>query len=104
MFNANSESSTQDSIVSEGTNIGAMAQQFYKKPIAMVGGGNNFINFDSTHVNGLGRLQNSSDATFAISGGNASSVLITGTPLAAYNYTWKVYTKVTAVSIRDSVG
>ena len=33
LFNANAESSTQDSIVSQCTNVGAMAQQYYKKPI-----------------------------------------------------------------------
>jgi hypothetical protein len=40
LFNANAETSTQDSIVSQGTNIGAMAQQYFKKPTAMGGGGN----------------------------------------------------------------
>ncbi len=47
LFNANAESSTQDSIVSQGTNIGAMAQQYYKKPTAMGGGGNSFTGFDT---------------------------------------------------------
>ena len=42
LFNANAEESTKDTIVSEGTNIGALAQQFYKKPKALGGGGNSF--------------------------------------------------------------
>ncbi|MBW7869292.1 MAG: hypothetical protein H3C31_13325, partial [Brumimicrobium sp.] len=42
LFNANAESSTQDSIVAQGTNIGALAQQYYKKPVALGGGGNSF--------------------------------------------------------------
>ena len=29
-------------MVSEGTNLGALAQQFYKKPVALGGGGNSF--------------------------------------------------------------
>ena len=43
LFNANAETSTQDSIVSQGTNIGALAQQYYKKPVTMGGGGNSFV-------------------------------------------------------------
>ncbi len=31
LFNANAETSTQDSIVSQGTNIGAMAQQYLQE-------------------------------------------------------------------------
>ena len=38
LFNANAESSTQDSIVSQCTNLGAMAQQYYKKPSLWVVG------------------------------------------------------------------
>lgn len=32
LFNANAESSAKDTIISEGTNLGALAQQYYKKP------------------------------------------------------------------------
>lgn len=42
LFNANAEESMKDTIASEGLNLGAMAQQFYKKPIALGGGGNTF--------------------------------------------------------------
>lgn len=42
LFNANAEESAKDTIVSEGTNLGALAQQFYKKPVALGGGGNAF--------------------------------------------------------------
>jgi hypothetical protein len=42
LFNANAEESAKDTLVSEGTNLGAMAQQFYKKPKALGGGGNTF--------------------------------------------------------------
>lgn len=42
LFNANAEESAKDTIVSEGTNLGALAQQFYKKPVALGGGGNTF--------------------------------------------------------------
>jgi hypothetical protein len=45
LFNANAEESAIDTIVSEGTNIGALAQQYYKKPVALGGGGNLFTGF-----------------------------------------------------------
>ena len=45
LFNANAEESTKDTLVSEGTNLGAMAQQYFKKPVALGGGGNSFAGF-----------------------------------------------------------
>ncbi len=42
LFNANAEESAKDTMVSEGTNFGAIAQQFFKKPVALGGGGNTF--------------------------------------------------------------
>jgi hypothetical protein len=42
LFNANAEESAKDTLVSEGTNLGALAQQYYKKPGALGGGGNSF--------------------------------------------------------------
>src|SRR5690606_7185099 len=50
LFNANAESSTQDSLVSQGTNIGALAQQYYEKPVSMGGGGNSFTPEDGPAV------------------------------------------------------
>ena len=48
LFNANAEESTKDTMVSEGTNLGAMAQQYFKKPVALGGGGNSFAGFGFT--------------------------------------------------------
>jgi hypothetical protein len=42
LFNANAVSSNRDAVVSDLNNLGAMAQQYYKKPISMGGGGNTF--------------------------------------------------------------
>ena len=50
LFNANAESATQDSIVSQGTSLGAIAQQYFKKPVAMGGGGNSFTGGDGFDV------------------------------------------------------
>jgi len=42
LFNANAVSSNRDGVVSDLNNLGAMAQQYYKKPGSMGGGGNTF--------------------------------------------------------------
>jgi len=42
LFNANAVSSNRDGVVSDLNNLGAMGQQYYKKPTSMGGGGNTF--------------------------------------------------------------
>jgi hypothetical protein len=42
LFNANAVSSNRDAVISDLNNLGAMAQQYYKKPTSMGGGGNTF--------------------------------------------------------------
>ena len=46
LFNANAEESAIDTTVSEATNIAAMGLQYYNKPEALGGGGNDFTGFD----------------------------------------------------------
>ncbi len=103
LFNANAETSTQDSIVSQGTSLGAMAQQYYKKPRAMGGGGSSFVDFnDRVWSNLPPKLISSTDATWAITTpGTASTIVFTATPL---DYTgWNVVTTVTKDSIVSAI-
>ena len=104
LFNANAETSTQDSIVSQGTNIGAMAQQYFKKPTSMGGGGNSFTNFDTKVWPNLPtNLTNSTDATWEIStAGTDASIEFTATPVEG-NYAWTVLTVVTPDDIVSSI-
>ena len=104
LFNANAESSAQDSIVSQGTNIGALAQQYYKKPTAMNGGGNSFTGFDTKVWPNLPtQLVTSTDATWAITGaGNNTNIVFTATPNDV-DYTWQVITTVTKDSVVSAV-
>jgi len=106
LFNANAESSTQDSIVMQGTNIGAMAQQYFKKPVAMNGGGNSFVDFGTKVWPNLpSNLVNSTDATWAITvDGTATDIEFTATPTDVnYAAKWLVITSVTDSSISSSV-
>jgi len=96
LFNANAEEANKDGIVSDATNLGAMAQQFYKKPPSMGGGGNTFTGWNQLWVENTG-LDSTANGTYAITG-TAQSVLITGTPHAA-DYTWTVGTTVTPADI-----
>src|SRR4030066_201168 len=79
LFNANAEEAAKDGVVSDCTNLGAMAQQFYKKPISMGGGGNIFT------VNGgfviPANLVTTANGNYGVV--NAAQIAtITGTPTA----------------------
>ena len=106
LFNANAETSTQDSIVSQGTNIGALAQEYYKKPVSMGGGGNSFTNFNTKVWPNLpANLTSSTDATWQITGTPSNTnCVFTATPKdAGYAANWTVITTVTKDSITSVV-
>lgn len=96
LFNANAESSAKDTVVSGATNIGALAQQYFKKPTSMGGGGNSFVGFTIPS-----KLAADSVAAVTYSAGTptATGVTITGTPFSATGYNWTTTTTVTDSSI-----
>jgi len=96
LFNANAESSAKDTVVSGATNIGAMAQQYYKKPTSMGGGGNSFTGF--TIPSKL--ATDSSAGVIYTDNVTAQKVTITGTP---FTYSWTTTTTVTDSTITTSV-
>ena len=100
LFNASAEEANKDGIVSDCTNLAAMAQQFYKKPTSMGGGGNSFD------------MTNGAPAAWSIPAGLVStanggyttttgdqSIVIEGTPFAANAYLWTVQTTVSPTAI-----
>jgi hypothetical protein len=74
-----------------------MAQQFYRKPVAMGGGGNTFTGFAIPT-----KLVNTPNGAYAAAV-NAQSVVLTGTPADA-SYTWAVTTTVTPDSLNSVIG
>ena len=42
LFSANAVSANRDGVIADLNNLGAMAQQYYRKPTSMGGGGNTF--------------------------------------------------------------
>ena len=101
LFNANAETSTQDSVVSQGTNIGALAQQYYKKPTTMGGGGGSFANFNTDVFTKLpARLVTSTDAKWTFTTADSFHVVVTAQP---NDYTWTVVTTVNKDEIKSKI-
>ena len=97
LFNANAEESTKDSVVSDCTNLGALAQQYFKKPTSMGGGGNSFVGFTIPTS-----LDSTASGTYAASSASATGITITGTPLSSSGYGWHVTTTVTSTAITSA--
>ena len=94
LFNANAEEANKDGIVSDTTNLGAMAQQYYKKPTSMGGGGNTFTSWVIPNS-----LDSTANGTYVASGLSATNATITGTPFSGTGYIWTVVTTVSSTSI-----
>jgi hypothetical protein len=91
LFNANAEESTKDSMVSEGTNLGALAQQYFKKPLALGGGGNSFLGFTDTKI--PTNLRSTPNGSWVVQSNTANQWTILGTPQdIAYASSWDVLT------------
>jgi hypothetical protein len=101
LFNANARESAKDTAVSEATNLGAMAQQYFKKPTALGGGGNTFAGFGTTQIVPA-NLLTTQTCTYVISGQSATNCTITGTPILT-DYTWSVVTTVTPTGITSAI-
>ena len=95
LFNANAEESAKDTVVSEATNLGAMALQYFKKPTALGGGGNSFLNFNNGTTSVVpANLLKTQAAGYTIDATAADKCTIVGDPTkssgTASSYTWKV--------------
>ena len=91
-FSVGAEEGAKDELVAHSLTIGANAQQWYKKPASMGGGGNTFAGFETHYTNELIRLQESTNGDYTTGTGGATSIVITGTPK---DYTtWTVQTTV----------
>jgi hypothetical protein len=99
LFTAQSEESAKDSMVSESTRLGTMAQQYFKKPASMGGGGNSFAGWSLPD-----NLDTTANGTYSITqAGDANDVVITGTPLGSSGYDWTVVTTATPTTVTSSI-
>ena len=110
MFNASAEESTKDEITSQVMAIAANAQQWYKKPVAMGGGGGTFTGyvlpekFSATPNCGTITVTGTTTAYtagyFAVA--TDQTLTITANPNQT-DYTWSVTGTVTPVNIQTVV-
>ena len=97
LFNANAEESAIDTTVSEATNIAAMGLQFYKKPTALGGGGNDFSGFAAIVPVAL----TSTDyCTHEVDDGTAGILTITSSHT---DYTFDVEVTVTSAGVYETI-
>jgi len=73
LFNANAVSANRDGVISDLNNLGSMAQQYFRKPTAMGGGGNTFTGFTVPAI-----LDTSPNGVYTTTV-TATTVTITGT-------------------------
>ena len=81
MFKSNAQSSNRDQVINDLNNLAAKAQQYYRKPTSMAGGGQSFVGFtlskvDTANANGFYQISNSNVTTaanYAAATGNVSS-------------------------------
>jgi hypothetical protein len=104
MFNAGAEESAKDELVAQSIVIGSNAQQFYRKPVAMSGGGNTF---DQGGIGNAGfvippKMMATANGNYTAAVG-PQQVVITGTPIAPLAYTWTVTTTVDPDSLFTTV-
>ena len=95
VFSAQSEESTKDAIVNDCTTLGAMAQQYFRKPTAMGGGSTSFAGWAIPDA-----LDTTANGTYAITqAGDFADVEITGTPHSTSGYDWTIVTTVTPTQV-----
>ena len=93
-FGVGAEEGAKDELTAHCITVGANAQQWFKKPVAMGGGGNTFAGFVNHFNTNLLRLATSTNGTYVPSADGPTSVVVTGTPNANLGYGWNVVTTV----------
>jgi len=74
VFTASSVTSNKDAVSSDLLNLGSLAQQYYRKPVAMGGGGTSFTGWAIPST-----LQTTGNGSYAATITNSQSVSIVGT-------------------------
>jgi len=102
IFETQSEESTKDEIVAHCVNIASHAQQYFKKPKEMGGGGGSFAEY-ATKSFQYTKLNSTENGEYSILAGSGSTAItIEGKPKQGLGYTWKVHTTVSYNSANGS--
>jgi hypothetical protein len=99
VFTSNSEETAKDAIISDTITLGAVAQQYFRKPRALGGGSNSFANWSIPDD-----LDTTDHGTYEIlEEGNANQVVITGSPIESRGYNWTVVTTITVKGVTSVI-
>ncbi len=84
MFQDNAISASKDAVINDLVQLSAKAQQHYRKPVSLAGGGNSYVTLtaDSTGLGKLvsGAFSNNDNGRYRITtAGTATAVVLTGT-------------------------
>ena len=93
-FAVGAEQGAKDELVAHSLTVGANAQQWFKKPTSMGGGGLTFVGFDANYFQLNPKLQTSTNGSYATSGESPTQIIVTGTPNINLGYGWTVTTTV----------
>ena len=81
MFTDNAISANRDAVTNDLVNLAARAQQFYRRPTALGGGGNSFVGLtaDAAGLRKLTNRETNANGTYSItSAGTATAVVLQG--------------------------
>ncbi len=90
LFDVSPEDSNKEIITSELMNLSTIAQQYFNRPVAMGGGGDNFAGWQIP-----GQLDSTSSGIYNISQKNNNQLILNGFPFQEKGYTWYVRSTIT---------
>ena len=97
LASTSAQSANRDAVIADLNNLGAFAQQYYRKPTTMGGGGNSFANWTIPP-----NLTKTANGTYTLSGTPGTVVTIVGTGTEIGN-DGKTKVKATAVVTPDNI-
>ncbi len=78
MFQENAAQANLDAVIQRSLSLGSQAQAWYKRPVAMGGGGQDFTGFSLTDLGYAAASDTTEDGIFTASVLGATSIRITG--------------------------
>ena len=101
-FGVGAEEGAKDELVAHAITVGANAQQWYKKPLAMGGGGGTFDGFTTHFQNNLVNLQTSTNGEYSVDDAAGTTCTVQGDPTEV-SYNWHVECLVTSTGMTTTI-
>jgi Tfp pilus assembly protein PilE len=79
MFQDNAVSANRDAVTNDLVNLASRAQQFYRRPVALGGGGNSFTGGSGLTMAKLTSKTSNANGTYSLGTVNGTSAVINGT-------------------------